>query len=150
MANVVFNRAKARFADGTFDWDSGSQDFGVLLVNASFTNPPDPDLDLVDDITPGTTECAGGTYVRKLLASRVVVQDDTNNLAQLNAAALTWTALTVTGNTVRGAIVYRRTTQGVDDNATDQLVCFIDANPDRVTNGGDVVLTFTNGVCRFS
>lgn len=147
MASGVYNHGKAQLFKGALAWDSGvDSDFQVLLVGTGYT--PNPDHDHVSDVI--AYELSGTGYSRQnlALAGRVVVEDDTNDRAQLSANSVTWTG--ISAGTIRYAIVFKNNT---NDN-TRALVAWIDSTMFQpsglVTNGGDVVLSFPNGVLRAS
>jgi hypothetical protein len=130
MAAGTYNRGKALIANGGVDWDT--TDIRVLLVTASETFNPDDNF--VTDVS--ANELTGGTYVRKA-TTRTVVENDTNDRAELTLANVVWTALSATG-TPAAMIVYKY--NAADGSA--ELISFHDftATP---TNGGDFTVSFS-------
>lgn len=82
----LYNRGKLVLAT-TCPWVTGS-DIRVLLTTSSYT--PSEDHATVSQVT---NELSGGNYVRKALSSLAASQNDTDNRAELDAADVTWTAL---------------------------------------------------------
>ena len=117
----------------------------VMLVNTSYT--PDKDHDFVSSITGGTTKEISGTGYsagfgaagRKTLASKTVTQDNTNDVAYLSAANLTWTA--IDSGTVGAVAVIKEVTSDADS----PILAVFDLIPDIVTNSGDFTITWAAG-----
>ena len=125
----TYNRGKALIANGGADWDT--TDIRGLLVTSTYTF--NADHNFVSDIT---NEVTGGTYVRKAL-TRTVVENDTNDRAELTIANVTWTALTCTG-TPAALVVYKH--NAADGSA--ELISYHDFTP-TAANGGDYTVSFT-------
>lgn len=140
MANALYNRGKKLILDAT---DLTTADLRVLLLKSgSF----DADHNFVSDLTPGTNEQSGGTYVRKALANESVTEDDTNNIAKFDADDVTWTALSVTSGNVTAAVVYKYNAA----DASAELVAWIDTMTPALPftpNGGDWTIQWhANGI----
>lgn len=109
----------------------------VILINSSYT--PDPDHDFVNSVTDTTSKELSGTgYVagfagsgRKTLASKTVTKDNTNNVAYVDAADVTWSGINA------GTVGYIGVIKEVTTDADSPLLCVIDV-ADTVTNGGDL------------
>jgi hypothetical protein len=125
----TYNRGKALLANGGVDWDS--TDIRALLVTATYTFNADHNF-----LTDITNELTGGTYVRKA-TTRTVVENDTNDRAELTVANILWSALTATG-TPAALIIYKY--NAADGSA--ELLSYHDftATP---TNGGDFTVQFS-------
>ena len=126
----VYNRGKALLANGGVDWDT--TDLRGLLVTATQTF--NADHNTVSEIV--ANEVTGGTYVRKAL-TRTVVENDTNDRAELTIANVLWSALTCTG-TPAALIVYKFNAA----DASAELVSFHDFTA-TAANGGDYTVSFS-------
>lgn len=124
------------------------REFRLILVHTAPANAgAAADLNTTSDIV--ANELTATNYARKTLASVAVTEDDTNDWAKLSAAnPSTYTALGGAANdTIVGAWVVRRASNGSDTDASDTLWCFLGLASSVPTNGGDVVLSFgTNGI----
>jgi hypothetical protein len=122
-------------------------EFRLMLVQAAPASAAAAaDLNTVSDVA--AAEATFTNYARRTLASVATVEDDTADLARLTAAnpAAYTAAGGATNNTVAGAYVFRRGTNGVDTPASDPLVAFLDM-ADLTTNGGDLTVTLSpNGI----
>jgi hypothetical protein len=100
----------------------------------------------VDDGTssdPLSYEIAAGGYARASLASLAAFEDDTNFLAGIDAADVTFSALAA-GATIGGAVSYRYSTSGGTTSDTGQdLISFADLT-DTPTNGGDIIVQWAS------
>ncbi len=153
MANLVYNRGK--YIVGQVN--STSVAWQCMLVSTSYV--ADQDHNFVNSNTssgangePKVFEISVAGYSRQALASLVLFEDDTNDFAGLDAADVTFTALTA-GQTVGGAVVYRYSSSGgtTGDSGQD-LLAFYDLT-DTPTNGGDITVqwasTSAGGVLKF-
>jgi hypothetical protein len=139
MANVVYNISKSGVLNGTVDLDTN--DIRILLVKTGSTAEADIDADTISAI--GTlNELTVSGYARQAFANETVTTDDTNDRGQFTADTVTFSAL-ATGETIIGAIVYKH----VGADSSNVPICFLDLT-DTPTNGGDVVVTFPNGILR--
>ena len=130
MASSVYNRGKKMLGNGDTIW--GTQVIGVILVASGYT--PDVDHNFVSDLT---AELSGGNYVRKVLASKAVTENDTDDRFEYAATAVTWTALEAAAGSPTKAIIYDNT-NGSD--ATRDLIAWIELQSPPVPNGGDYVV----------
>jgi hypothetical protein len=131
MANIIGNVLKKLLADKDFDWIN--DDIVVLLVNS--TNDWDPDDSYVGDINT-LGELSGDGYERKILGSKTVTRDDTNNRTELDAADVDYTA--IDAGTAAAALVIRD--NGVSDATNEVLVKIDTGGFPLVTNGGDATV----------
>lgn len=96
------------------------------------------DLNFVSQIV--ANELTVGGYARKTLANVVTAEDDTNDRATIDADdPSAWTL--ATGETVVGAWIARRITNGADADATDILWTWLALTPTIPTNGGTVTIS---------
>ena len=103
-----------------------------LVVDAGGANDP-LDAEIVATNYTGGHAGAG----RKVLASKTLTTDNTNDRAEFDAADIVWTALGgATNATVVGAIVIKR---GTTNDTTARLIWYIDI-ADFTTNGSDVTV----------
>lgn len=132
------NKGKNDLAAGGI---SGREYRIVLVKTPPASQAAAADLNFLSEVT--SAECDFTNYARKTLASVVTAEDDTNDRATIDAAdPSAYTAAGgATNNTIAGAWVVRRATNGADTPATDVLWMFLDM-ADLTTNGGDVTLAF--------
>ena len=105
-----------------------SADVRVLLVSSSYTFSSDHNF--VSDIT---NELSGTGYARKVLASKVVAEDDTNDRATFDADDLVWTGANF--GTPDAAIVY---VHNAADAAAELICCLNRALvPPAAASGGN-------------
>jgi hypothetical protein len=122
MAEVIYNRAKARAMQVYFAAGGAASGFSVLLLEATAAGAQDPDLDTVAALLAvgGVTEMTGGAYARQTLASLTATEDDTNNRANVDAANLSFGA--VSGKTAVAMVIFEN---GASDAARN-LVAHLD------------------------
>ncbi len=126
MASSIYNRFKANLANKIVDWEADV--INVQLHTSTYT--PDVDHDVIGDLTNELAAAGGYSTGGKPLVSASVTQDDTNDLAKLDADDLAWTSATFT---CRYAVL-------VDDTVvTDDLVAWFDFTGDQTVTAG----TFT-------
>jgi len=152
MTAALTNRGKLRIAqDG---W--GNLDAHALVIADADTVPAGAyaaTLNTVADLLAvvGVTEATNATgtgYARVALTGEAVLEDDTGNLANLDAADLSYTAVDA-GRWVSVAIYAEAGSSATD--ATRDLIGVFDLDSALVTNGGDVSLTVpTNGLIGLS
>lgn len=130
MANGVYNRGLFEIASAAADLDAA--DLRVLLLNSGYTFSKAHNF--VDDIVGNEISASG--YARQTLANKVVVEDDTNNRAYLDADDPVFPSMAA-GQTIGGAAIFRHT----GNDATAPLIVFIDV-ADVATAGTAFVLTF--------
>lgn len=148
MASIVTNKAKALLANGTLDWVNDTIRVALLKTAGAAS----PDADFVADAIDGTNnvEVTTAGYARQDLATRTVTEDDTGDVATLDAADNTWTAVGDGTESAVMAVVYKRV--GVDDTtpADDPVLAFVDF-ADTVLNGGDFTVRWSaSGVISIS
>jgi len=131
MADVVTNKCKYELFTGDANLDAA--DLRVLLMKGG---SPDPDWNVVNDITPGTNELTVSGYSRQTLAGESVTEDDTNDFAYLDATDPVFSSL-VTGETITYAALFRFVTNDTDS----PIYCFYDV-ADTPTNGGNITIQF--------
>lgn len=144
MASFVYNSAKKflwdRSGGGGIDWDTDT--IRCMLVTATYAASQDND-DYVNDVTnevAGTGYTAGGAA----LANLTVTQDNTNDLAMLDANDVTWAASTITA---RAAVLYKDT----GTPATSPLIAYIDFGSNQTsTNGNFTIQWHANGIIRLA
>lgn len=113
MANGCYNKGIAQVFNGGTDLDTS--DLRVLLVKTTYTF--NKDHAFVDDGTandPLSHEIGVSGYARQTLASKTVTQDDTNDLAYLDATDVDFTGM-ASGETIGGVVLFRHT--GTDTTA---------------------------------
>jgi len=146
---LVYNSFKALEADGTIDLLTDT--IKVMLVSSGYS--ADDAHDYVSD-GPGANELSGTGYVtgyegagRKTLASKTVVEDDTNNRAEFNAAPVTWTSIDA-GTAAACILIRERPSTG---DTMSELIAYIDSGFPVVTNGGDFTITWnTEGILQLA
>lgn len=125
---------------GTGVHNFSSDTVKVMLVTSAYT--PNIDTDEFAD-TPQAHEASGTGYTvgGAALSSPAWTYDSTNNWAQLAAASLTFTAVTLT---CRYAIVYKFITA----TNLSPLIGYIDFGANKAPVAEDFILNFTTGVLR--
>lgn len=131
---AIYNSAKAALALGQIDWEN--DDIRVLLVTSSYT----PDIDAHDFVNDITNELSGGEYVRKALDGLDVVQNNTDDRAELEANNVTWTALEAGAGTPARAVIYKHVTNDSDS----PLIGYVDLTAPPAPNGGDYTIRWNN------
>ena len=111
----------------------------VLLVTTTDTLDNTADT-MVSDVSGD--EISGGNYSRKTLSSVTVSENANSHAVKIDAADVTWTALT--GHTIEAAYVFIDDASG---DATSRLIARLDG-ANITTNGGDVTVKFhsTDGI----
>jgi hypothetical protein len=139
MASLVYTSGVAEFARGNHDWLTGNA--VAILVTSGYT--ADIDHDFISDLTPGSNELSGTGYSRKVLGTKTVTNDDTNDRAALDAADVTWTGINTAGDAAAVVIAI-----DTGNDATSPLLAYIDTGGfPIVTNGGDVTIQWdSNGI----
>jgi len=110
MASSIYNRFFYQLALKQIDFDS--DDIRVALVDATYTVDKAHTY-WTTGADPGASEVAGSAYTAggAQLASAAVSQNDTDDLAKLDAADVTWQTSTISA---KGAAVYDSTLVGKD------------------------------------
>ncbi|MDX2006572.1 MAG: hypothetical protein SFU83_14965 [Meiothermus sp.] len=106
MAQVIYNRYKARQSQVFWAGASAPSGFTALLLEATVSGAWDPDLNTVADLlaVSGVTEMSGGSYARQSLASLTATEDDTNDRVNIDAANLTFGA--VSGKSALALVIF--------------------------------------------
>jgi hypothetical protein len=128
MANALFDKARQRFLEGQFNWNTDTikavlVDTGTYTVNLTAH-------EFLADVGAGARISTSGSFTGK---------STTGGAADANDVTFT----SVTGASIEAIIIYKDT--GVD--ATSPLIAFIDtATGLPITpNGGDIIVTWDNG-----
>jgi len=147
---VVYNIAKAYFADGTIDWDTNEY-IKCLLVDATTTasGSYDPDVTSVSaavtgagaSVLTGANADASGTVIAA--SARSVSADNTNNRAVLyiNPSATTWTSADF--GSVGAVLIYWAS--GAMSQSQGIPISYHDGGFPVTTNGGDLTVNFAGG-----
>lgn len=130
MADAAYNRGKFLIGNSSLNW--ATDDIRVLLLDNADPYTFSPDHNFVADLTPATNELAGTGYVRKVLGSKAVTENDTNDRAELDAADVVWTGLNA--GTAKAAVVFRQVTTDADS----ELLFYMDSGFPFTSNGGDL------------
>lgn len=134
MANAVVNTAKNRFLKGDFDLLNDT--LKLMLITSSHT----PDIDaeeFIDDVSANEVS-ASGTYIAggATLSSKVIVTDDTNDRAYLDAADIAFTSATIVA---RYAYLYKDTGTA----STSPIIGYFDYTENKTSAGGTFTHSFT-------
>lgn len=128
MANALFDKARQRFLEGQFNWNTDTikavlVDTGTYTVNLSAH-------EFLSDIGSGARITVSGAFTGKVT---------TGGAADANDVTFT----SVTGASIEAIVLYKDT--GTD--STSPLIAFIDtATGLPITpNGGDIIVTWDNG-----
>ena len=131
MANALFDKARQRFLEGQFNWNTDTikavlVDTGTYTVNLSAH-------EFLSDIGTGARIATSGAFTGKATVGGAADAND-----------VTFTS--VTGASIEAIVLYKDT--GTD--ATSPLIAFIDtATGLPITpNGGDIIVTWDNGANR--
>lgn len=145
MANVVYSRGQYIMARGRV---TTSATYTLALVSTGYT--ADMNHNTFDDGTtsdPDGYEISVAGYARATLASVTLTEDDTNDMACLDAADTTFGNLTA-GQTIGGAVIYIYSTSGGTTSDTGQDLLSYYALTATPTNGGALTIQWaatTNG-----
>lgn len=132
------NRGKKRFLEWIFRGVAMPASFYVALVDSTpAPGPTTTQLSDLDEITAGNGYTAGGYQLNPDTTDfDTIVQDDTNNLAKVQAKDVIWTAtggnLPNGGNPARYAVL-------LDDNATPanrEVLAYWDLGSDQTRTDG--------------
>lgn len=129
MANQLYGKGRQKFAEGAIAWLTDNIKC-VLVDTGAYTVAIDTD-EFLSDIPGGARIATSGNLASK-----------TTTLGVCDAADITFTA--VTGTSIEALVVYKDT--GVA--ATSPLIGYYDSATGLplTTNGGDVPVTWDNGV----
>ena len=128
MANALFDKARQRFLEGQFNWNTDTIK-AVLVDTGTYTeNLSAPEF--LSDVGSGSRISTSGAFTGKAT---------TGGAADANDVTFT----SVTGASIEAIILYKDT--GTD--STSPLIAFINtATGLPITpNGGDIIVTWDNG-----
>jgi len=128
MANALFDKARQRFLEGQFNWNTDT--IKSLLVDTGTYTANLSAHEFLSDIGTGARISVSGAFTGKATAGGAADAND-----------VTFTS--VTGASIEAIVLYKDT--GVD--STSPLIAFIDtATGLPITpNGGDIIVTWDNG-----
>jgi len=129
MASGVYNRFKANLANKIVDIEGDTLKIALLDSNHSFDADHNTWADVSANEVSGTGYTAGG----QALSNASVTQDNTNDLAKLDADDVTWSGSTITA---AFAVIYD------DTLANKDLICCIDFGGDISSTNGDFTIQF--------
>lgn len=140
MTTKVYGLAQKHFASGDIVWATDT--VKVALLTSTYV--PNQDThefysDLTNELAASGNYTTGGAS----LASKAISYDTATNNEILDAADLTFTALTPSA-AFRYAVVYKSTGTGT----TSPLICWVDFGADQNPGGSDFTLTWAaTGIC---
>lgn len=141
MANIIFNSFKKNVISGVIDLDTDT--LKLALVTSSYN----PDQDTHEFFSSVTNEVVGTGYTAggKVLTSKAVAQDNTNNISTFDADDVVWASSTVAA---RGAVLYKDT----GSPATSPLICYVDFGSDKSSAGDNFTVKWSdsNKILRFA
>lgn len=128
MANALFDKARQRFLEGQFNWNTDT--IKAVLVDTGTYTANLSAHEFLSDIGTGARISTSGAFTGKAT---------TGGAADANDVTFT----TVTGASIEAIVLYKDT--GTD--STSPLIAFIDtATGLPITpNGGDIIVTWDNG-----
>lgn len=128
MANALFDKARQRFLEGQFNWNTDT--IKAVLVDTGTYTANLSAHEFLSDIGSGARISTSGAFTGKAT---------TGGAADANDVTFT----TVTGASIEAIILYKDT--GTD--STSPLIAYIDtATGLPITpNGGDIIVTWDNG-----
>ena len=128
MANALFDKARQRFLEGQFNWNTDT--IKAVLVDTGTYTPNLSAHEFLSDISSGARISISGAFTGKAT---------TGGAADANDVTFT----SVTGASIEAIVLYKDT--GTD--STSPLIAFIDtATGLPITpNGGDIIVTWDNG-----
>ena len=128
MANALFDKARQRFLEGQFNWNTDTIK-AVLIDTGTYTANLSAH-EFLSDIGTGARITTSGAFTGKAT---------TGGAADANDVTFT----SVTGASIEAIVLYKDT--GTD--STSPLIAFIDtATGLPITpNGGDIIVTWDNG-----
>jgi hypothetical protein len=124
----VYNRGKLIITDSSLSWTADT--IRALLVDSGYVYSDDHNF--VSDVAGD--EVADASYARQTLANKAVSEDDTNNIATMEADPIDFGALT--GVTPEGLVIFKFVTNDADS----PLIAFCDAGFGAVANGAGYVV----------
>lgn len=146
--NLVYNIAKAQFADGTIDWDT-STGIKVALVSTKYIADADhAKFDVAaSTMDPAAHElsstAAGYSTGGLALAGRSVTQQDANDRAVLDGTDSTWGGLD--GGVLGGAVTYVVPSGQGANSSNWVLICYNNSTTafPFTSNGGDFTIQYS-------
>ncbi len=147
MADFLYNTASADLWNGTTDFITDS-DIKMGLATSSYV--ADRDNDFLEEAANDFNEheLSGGNYTagfggagRKVLASKSITVDKSNDRAYADCADITWTALGAAAGTPSQAITLEERTNDADS----ALLAHHDSGFPVTPNGGDVTVQIAAG-----
>ena len=128
MANALFDKARQRFLEGQFNWNTDT--IKAVLVDTGTYTANLAAHEFLSDISGGARIATSGAFTGKAT---------TGGAADANDVTFT----SVTGASIEAIVLYKDT--GTD--STSPLIAFIDtATGLPITpNGGDIIVTWDNG-----
>lgn len=131
MANALYDSGRAKFLEGSLDWDA--HNIKMVLTDHGGATPNVATHDFRDDISAGTI-ATSANFANKTTTAGVADMDD-----------VTFTA--VSGASVESSTSYR----DVGTAATDPLIAYVDtATGLPVTpSGGDIVFRVDSGANKY-
>ena len=128
MANALFDKARQRFLEGQFNWNTDT--IKAVLVDTGTYSPNLSAHEFLSDVSTGARIAVSGAFTGKTTAGGAADAND-----------ITFTS--VTGASIEAIVLYKDT--GTD--ATSPLIAYIDtATGLPITpNGGDIIVTWDNG-----
>ena len=132
VTTVFFNDYKEKILNGNAP-DLDTDTIKVALCTSSYT-PSIDNHDYFNDIT-NEVVATGYTAGGATLASKAVVQDNTNDKATFDAADVTWATSTITA---RYAIIYKSTGTA----STSQLIAYVDFGADKSSDGDNFIISW--------
>lgn len=131
MANSLYDKARERYLTGALNW--ATDDIKAILVDTAAYSVNLTTHEYLADVALSSRISTSGNFASKTTAAGAA-----------DAADVTFTA--VSGPSIEAIIIYKDT--GVE--ATSPLIAFIDTGTGLpiTPNGGDIVVTWDNGVNR--
>lgn len=138
MATFWYNKGREGFTDASISWPANT--IRIALVDKNLYNPASTTSDKFVDAISGITNAVIARYTSAMSATGLTSKTNVDGI--LDAADPTITA--VSGASVGAWVLYVDT----GSDATSRLIAFVDnsAGLPFVPNGGDVTITFDNGV----
>lgn len=128
MANALFDKARQRFLEGQFNWNTDT--IKAALVDTGTYTPNLSAHEFLSDISSGARIAMSGAFTGKTTTGGAADAND-----------ITYTS--VTGPSIEAIVIFKDT--GTD--STSPLIAYIDtATGLPITpNGGDIIVTWDNG-----
>jgi len=128
MANALFDKARQRFLEGQFNWNTDT--IKAALVDTGTYTPNLSAHEFLSDISSGARVAMSGAFTGKTTTGGAADAND-----------ITYTS--VTGPSIEAIVIFKDT--GTD--STSPLIAYIDtATGLPITpNGGDIIVTWDNG-----